>query len=381
MKQILKGASRGIYKLMPSTTRQTTVRVVDKGISPADKVDIEKKISLFLPSVKHIEYIAKLSQTLLTSSAAILHTLGEKAPGWLKAHPGRFDINRHNNPLEGWSWIEAATYVEGHQPDLKASQQRFAKLHSALSIGQACRPCYAFGTGPALAKAIERDWSDGIRVVCNTIVRDKELWDHIDADIIVAGDGIYHFGYTDFARAFRADLKTRMEASRASFIYPATFDIIVQRELGHLSDRLIPVPVGSHTAIHNNLIDTFALPDLGNILNLLLLPVGCNLSKTVGLWGFDGRAPEDKLFWANSSKHSYAELMPSLQEAHPAFFDHNVPKHDPEKYIRSVHGDVLERCLADAEALGWTFKMLHHSWTPTLAKRHTQGQGQGQGQS
>ncbi|MDE2402317.1 MAG: hypothetical protein KGL90_11695 [Burkholderiales bacterium] len=371
MKQVLKGATQGMYKLMPSTTRKTTVRVVNEGLNPADKADIEKKIAFFLPSVKHIEYVAKLSPGLLSSSAAIFHTLGDKAPSWLRAHPGRFDVNRHNNPLEGWNWIDAATYVDGHQPDIQASKQRFINLHSALTKGAAVgRPCYVFGTGPSLEKAIEHDWSDGIRVVCNTIVRDKALWDHMNADIIVAGDGIYHFGFTDFAKAFRADLKTRLEASSTYFMYPARFDVIIQRELGHLVDRLLPIPVGTHTSFYNNLLDNFALPALGNILNLLLLPVGCNLSKTVGLWGFDGRAPDDKLFWANSSKHSYAELIPSLQEAHPAFFDHNVPKHDPEKYIRSVHGDVLENCLTDAEKLGWTFKMLHHSWTPTLAKRH-----------
>ncbi|WP_458868572.1 hypothetical protein, partial [Enterococcus faecium] len=81
---------------------------------------------------------------------------------------------------------------------------------------------------------------------------------------------------------------------------------------------------------------------LGNVLNKLLLPLGCNLSKHVGLWGFDGRAPKDQLFWSNSQKQSYTELMPTLQAAHPAFFDHFVPRENPEKYVQSVHGDVLE---------------------------------------
>lgn len=370
MKQVIKGATQGVFKLMPQAVRKTSVRVIDQQLSTADKADIEKKIAFFLPSIQRIEYVKELSPTLLGSPAAILHTLGDAVPGWLRAHPGRFDINRHACPLEGWNWIDAAAYVESHEADVQPAQQRFARLHAELTKDGSTRPCYVFGTGPSLAKAIERDWSDGIRVVCNTIVRDQELWEHIDPDVIVAGDGIYHFGFTDFAKAFRADLRTRLESSRTVFLYPAQFDVIVQREMGHLRDQLVPIPVGTHTTIHNDLRQQFALPALGNILNLLLLPLGCNLSRTVDLWGFDGRAPDDKLFWSNSSKHSYGELLPALQEAHPGFFDHNVPKNDPEKYIRSVHGDVLERCLAEAEAQGWTFKMLHHSWTPTLAKRH-----------
>ena len=51
------------------------------------------------------------------------------------------------------------------------------------------------------------------------------------------------------------------------------------------------------------------------------------------------------MFWANSAGHSYTELLPTLQEPRiPAFFDHHVPKDDPEKYLRSVHGDVLGVC-------------------------------------
>ena len=371
MKQVLKGTTQAAYKLMSSSARETGIRVVTKGLSPQDKADFDAKAAFFLPSVQRIEYLDDFSPTLLASNKAILHTMGEAAPAWLRAHPGRFDINRHTNPEEGWRWIDAATYVEGHEPDIDGSRQRFMRLRQALNARRAGSPCYVFGTGPSLAKAIERDWHDGIRIVCNTIVRDRELWEHLDPDLIVAGDAIYHFGFTDFAKAFRKDLRLRLESSpRTSFIYPSQFDVIVQREFGHLKEQLITIPLGTHLNIHQSFDETFEMPGIGNILNLLLLPVACNLSRDIGLWGFDGRAPDDKLFWANSSKHSYSELLPTLQAAHPGFFDHNVPKNDPEKYIRMVHGDVLERSLTLAEEAGWTFKMLHHSWTPTLAKRH-----------
>jgi hypothetical protein len=232
------------------------------------------------------------------------------------------------------------------------------------------RRAYLFGTGPSLARAIDRDWSDGFRIVCNTIVRDPELWSHIDPHFVVAGDAIYHFGFTDFARAFRADLAKRLvDSPHVFFLYPASYDALVRREFAFCADRLIAVPWGTHTHVHADLTVDFALPALGNVLNCLLLPLGCTVSKEVGLWGFDGRAPKDTLFWSNSNKHSYSELMPSLQAAHPAFFDEHVPKQDPEKYVRSVHGDVLEFNLSQAEAAGWRVRMLHPTYTPTLAKR------------
>jgi len=106
------------------------------------------------------------------------------------------------------------------------------------------------------------------------------------------------------------------------------------------------------------------------VLNLLLLPLGCTLSKNVFLWGFDGRAPNDQLFWANSAKHSYPELMDTLRAAHPSFFEHFVPADKPTQYVRKVHGDQLDECLSQSERDGWSFVMMHKSWTPTLQKRY-----------
>jgi hypothetical protein len=129
------------------------------------------------------------------------------------------------------------------------------------------------------------------------------------------------------------------------------------------------MPRGSHKSISTSLLERFELPNLGNILNIALLPLACTLTKDVRLWGFDGRAPDDKLFWANSSKHSYPELMDTLRAAHPAFFAHHVPADKPDKYVKTFHGDQLDQSLVDAERRGWSFTMMHKSWTPTLQKR------------
>lgn len=372
----LKRLARGIFRQAQAVTRGSRqVPQVILAIAPADHAhlpEIRRRFEFFFPSVSWdgVTHADALTWLNAKPDTTILKFGNLGTPAMLeRLHGGVYDIDWRTNPQDGWNWIDAASRVAGHTVDFGAAKDRYEASRQDLSA-RGANAVYVFGTGPSLEKASGRTWNDGVRIVCNTIVRDHALWHHIDPDLIVAGDGIYHFGFTDFATEFRADLVRRLEESgRTLFLYPAQFDIIVRRSLpAWLHARLIPVPVGKGTDIHQTL-RRFELPGLGNVLNLLLLPVACDLGRRVQLWGFDGRAPTDQLFWANSVKQSYAELLPTLQAAHPAFFDHHVPKEDPEKYLRSVHGDVLENCFQQAEREGWHFDMLHHSWTQSLSRR------------
>ena len=279
-----------------------------------------------------------------------------------------YSLDAKENPVDGWEWFRLLNEVNNDTADIRKAGNKFLE-YLGLIENPAYNKCYVFATGPSLEKAIEHDWSDGYRVVCNTIVRDKELWDHIDPHFVVAGDAIYHFGHTEFAQAFRRDLLRRLKGGKAKFVYPALFDPIVQRELAEVSEQLIPIQQGTYKEVGVDLTQHFELPGLGNVLNLLLLPLATTLSKEICLWGFDGRAPDDKLFWSNSKKHSYPELMPSLLECHSAFFERFVPADKPDSYVKSVQGDELDEMLSRAEAKGFRFVMMHKSWTDALNKR------------
>lgn len=377
MKATARKLFSAVQALLGNGDRTKGLTLVAPQLSASELAEIRVRARFFFPGAQgeNIRVVQAFSSKMLLDASPIL-TFGIPArpSGRLASlHHGIFDIDWRSNPGDGWSWIDAATWAARHQPDLAGSKQAFAALKDRLAA-TGLGKCYLFGTGPSLGRAIERDWSDGMRVVCNTIVRDAALWQHISPHLLVAGDGIYHFGFTDFAKAFRRDLRARLEASPSvPFMYPVQFDIIVRRDLAGLESQLIPISMGLETSVHTSIGSEFELPNLGNVLNLLLLPVGCALSKNVGLWGFDGRAPADVLFWSNSPKQSYSELLGTLQCAHPAFFDNHVPKHDPEKYLRSVHGDVLEHALQAAEQAGWRFEMLHPTWTETLARRLAPG--------
>jgi hypothetical protein len=278
-----------------------------------------------------------------------------------------FDFETHN--IEGWDYHKLMWTFQ-HDKVL-AGQQKGKEILKNLkkTLSAQYDKAYILGTGPSLEKASSQDWSDGIRIVSNTIVRDAELWNHINPHFIVAGDGIYHFGIGKFAKAFREDLKKRLTETKTYFVFPDTFYPLVLKEFSDFKDRLIPVPYGFSTVIHKDLTNDYTLPRTSNVLPLLLLPLATTLAKHVYLWGFDGRSPDAKLFWKNSPKQFYTEYVDELMELHPAFFNAFVPKNSPDSYVKKVHGDSLEIALREAEREGYTFKMMHFSYTKVLQDR------------
>ena len=277
-----------------------------------------------------------------------------------------FDIDWRMNPLDAWEWCRLSDYIHGSVPDIEKSKKIFFDWKTSMPQ---MSKAYIFGTGPSLDKAIEHDWSDGYRIVCNTIVKNKKMWDHISPHIIVAGDALYHFSDEKFASNFRKDLQLRLhESPKCLFVYPSIFDGIIRRTTEISPDQLVPIPLGRQFDIHHT-IERFELPSLGNVLGLLLLPLASYLSKYVYLWGFDGRSPSDSLFWKNSPKQHYSEDVEELRVHHPAFYSFFCPEHDQYFYEKLNFGDRLEKSLCRAEKEGWIYNMLHFSWTSTLNKR------------
>ena len=341
--------------------------------------EIKKRLSVYAPNYQieileihgltEFDIIKKYWKILLSPRAILV--FGKLDLVILTVRKGIFNIDYRHNPTDGWQWCYLSRYLSTRKPNNSRVRDRF-QTYLDLLKKEDLKKTYLFGTGPSLEAAIDRDWSDGYRIVCNTIVRDQELWNHLNPHFITAGDAIYHFGFNDFACAFRQDLVKRLRETKTMFVYPAFYDEIVQREFQDLSEQLLPIPCKSVKYINTKLVKNFYLPSIGNVLNNLLLPLGCALTKDIFLWGFDGRAPSDtdKLFWSNSSKHNYDELMHQIQKKHPAFFDSFVPKNDPFKYQKETMGNVLARCLEKIEKEGFYVEILHPSWNEVLQKRY-----------
>lgn len=338
--------------------------------SAAEMADLEQRLRFYHPGMYRLELLdaETLAEPSRDAHPVLQFCAPEQLPDALRAlGPRVYFIDHRYHNEDAYEWARLSTDL--HPPvDYRAAHERFLQVFQRLQARR-LEKAYIFGTGPSLASAIQRDWRDGYRVVCNTIVRDPDLWWHLQPHFIVAADSRYHFGHTEFSRAFRADLQRRLQETETYFVYPGVFDAIARRELPDLHDRLLPLPYGPEKRIDVDLSTHYETPALGNVLPLMLLPLGCTFAKHVCLWGFDGRGPTDSLFWKNSTQHNYPELMHTLQQAHPAFFESYMPKPGANTYVNKYMGDELDQLLRAAEARGFSFEMLHPTWTETLQKR------------
>jgi len=357
---------------------KTKVYLVTRNVKKSFLGDILNRAEFYIPGVVidivQLENYQKIPIKIVLSRCPVL-IVGDVDVRklWFPKFVGNiYNVDFNEYPHDGWDWHTLADYLFSNEQQIVRSNKLFMRSLSE-NLSENKNKCYIFGTGQSLAKTINYDWSDGYRVVCNTIVRDRELYEHINPHYIVAGDAIYHFGHTEFSRAFRKDLLTRLTESDAKFIYPASFHALVLREMKSVRNQLIPVPNSEMRCFNYGLDNCFVLPCLGNVLPLLLLPAACTMSKNIYMIGFDGRAPDDKLFWSNSRKHSYPELMDSLIQSHPKFFEHYLKDNSPASYTKKYHGDELDDLMTLAEKDGWRFVLMSKSWTHTLQKRFEHG--------
>lgn len=363
---IKKNISKFFHRQIVSLPEKGLVLYVDKSEHGNKRDEIINRAHFFLGNNFQIESVKSVFWKIFFDKR--LKLLGHNALVHKSLRQHFHILDYDVNPMDGWEWHYVLTKLNQEDVDLavKKGKEKFDTLLNLKVFDKA----YIFGTGNSLEKAYQYNFSDGLRIVCNTIVKDKDIWHYIKPHIIVAADAIYHFGHTAFPRAFRNDLLQRLkESPNTYFIYPAHFHVFVSKVFQEVSNQIIPIPFGNYTEI-KKVSNNFTLPRVGNILNNSLLPIALSFAKNIFLLGFDGRSPNDKLFWKNSNKHFYQEYVEELKENHPSFFETLVPKENPMAYVKNVHGDFLENTLQRFEADGYYFESLQPSWTETINKRH-----------
>jgi hypothetical protein len=374
IKKIVQFLVEGARSVLFRKKSHTTIYLVARGADAGKVAEVQRRLQFF-ESGLNVEVVNNIS--LLQYFDYSLLGFVSWRPVFKKflltrvKHVQVYNFDYDSNYGDGWEYhrllshLRAAEVVDGVRHGKEVMQQAYSALKDKFE------KAYVFGTGPSLERAAERDWSDGLRIVCNTIVKDEKLWHHIEPHFIVAADAIYHFGIGNFASNFRRDVANRLrESPDTLFVFPAEFYVFCLRELREFSERLVPIPVGGVQNSHDGFIKSFALPAVGNVLPSMLLPLACTFSKNIFLWGFDGRAPGDKMFWKNSDRHFYSADVEQLTKLHPAFFNFHVPKGKEDNYVRKVHGTALEELLRAAEQKGFSFTMMHFSYTEVLQKRN-----------
>ncbi len=130
----------------------------------------------------------------------------------------------------------------------KAAGVRLNLRHNAsfLRAGSLDNPppfALFFDKDVRLAQAMERDFSDGLRIVCNTTVCNEELMDHLRPQVIVAADPALHFGVSRYAARFREHLVRAMERHGSYLFMPLGYWPLFVRRYPELADRTFGVPV------------------------------------------------------------------------------------------------------------------------------------------
>jgi hypothetical protein len=325
------------------------------GESPPGESPVKVRVTprnLSLPALCRNDFVMVLDSGAVrrTFSAVLL------AP-WLR------NADRHTNVWEGWTWAGFCASLQTAAEREREAEDAQARFCSYLETLPAFDRCYVFGTGPSLDRAWERAFTDGYRVVCNTIVRNRGLLDHIAPHFIVAADAIHHFDNNTHAAAFRADLVAALRDRDLRALVPDLFYPLLKAYHPEVVSKIIPVRTDL-AGIHLDMKDCLAYTNLPNVLNGLLLPLGSSLADEVLLLGFDGRAPGDKAFWANSTANSYPEFKPAVRAAHPQFFAGT----DYATYA-AEQSDSAELILSKGESLGKHYYCLNPTHIPALRKR------------
>lgn len=249
---------------------------------------------------------------------------------------------------------------------LSENYQRFYPIAYHIIGKKYSRSC-VFGTGPSLEKAYDFDFTGTLTIVCNSIVQNKKLLDHIKPAFICAGDVISHLGVSLYAEKFREDLITVLKAGNSDhyFVTSAAFGYLFTLNHPEMKDKTIlidqTVPGPNYDLLHG-----FGLPLLASTLNIHMLPLASSFTNEIFLLGCDGKGAQkdDEDFWAHAKKAQYYELVNSGHLCHPTFDVHRQQK-TYEEYIKSLETYIM----LGENNHGKTYWTLQPSNVPVLKSR------------
>ena len=261
-----------------------------------------------------------------------------------------------------------------------------------------CERGYVFGTGPSLDRAMEFDYRGGFRVVCNSIVKNKALLNHIKPHLLTFGDPMFHFSPCRYAATFR---QMALAAVNEFQCYIMTQEYSLPLYLAHypeLESKLIGIPapgvwemslgeiigmvlrrphkmpwftkIPGHKEEYN-----FPTPDklyvrlTGSVLPSFMIPVVSSVCKEIYIIGADGRDPNERKpdetsVWSYSSSSQFGDLMQTAFNTHPSYF-----RDQPYTFDYKIYCENFEGLLCFGESLGKRYYSLTPSYIPALAKR------------
>lgn len=249
---------------------------------------------------------------------------------------------------------------------LKDHYCKFLALQATL---QDKNDSVCFCTGPSISEYDNFDYTNTIKIICNSTIADKEFMKRVNPDILVFADPIFHFGLSSYAEKFHNDLKsTTNEYPNLKIIIPFKYYTLFISHFPELEDKIIALPYKDRNYNYNINLD-FEVQTTDNILTFLMLPIATTLSNRVYIIGADGRKlTKNDYFWSHNKKTQYNEELEKIKIVHPSFF--NISYND--YYLN--HCKRLEKIVTSGERSEKEFYSLTDSFIPILKTLHEQYQ-------
>jgi hypothetical protein len=245
------------------------------------------------------------------------------------------------------------------------SSDRFGVLYQRFS---GAKKAFVFGTGPSINKAKGFSYNDGIRIICNSVVKNEELLKRIQPHFLVFTDSVFHFGVSKYSGDFAKDLLKAVKKYNTICITNQVGYAMMRLHFPELIPFLIAVPAKRFGPPNLLTPEKFLTRDYTNVLTRFMFPLAAGLSKNVVLLGFDGRNPQETYFWKHNPTTQYSENLDSTKLSHPAFFRDISYDNYYEKHCKALNTMIIRFEKYGVKAYTWT-----ESYIPSLQSRFFEG--------
>jgi hypothetical protein len=302
--------------------------------------------------------------------------------------------------------VEAETYQRLFYTILNATQKEdftkksidnFSRLLSEVSQ---FKKGYVFGSGPSLEKyGFNFDYSDGFRIVCNSIVKNEDLFEYIKPHVLAFGDAQHHASPCIYASTFRQNVLTAQDKFNfyiftKDYFYPllvihypeirhriigieapGVWDLSISEILRMVLLKPHKIPWFDKIPGHDEEFNfptpqKFFLRSAGSILPSYMIPLASTVCTNVFILGADGRdpngrKPDDTYIWSYSSSCQYDDvIMQTAFETHPSYF-----RDRPFTEVMDRYAEIYELLLKFGENSGKKYFALTPSFIPALSAR------------
>jgi len=221
---------------------------------------------------------------------------------------------------------------------------------------------FIFGRGPSLGSAYNYNFSDGVRIACNQMIRDTKLMAHISPHFFAACDHAYHFGPSKLAEAFRFDILNYLKNNDCLFVTPLECYLLMICHYPEIEHKLIAIPYGG-SSFNFNLINNFITKPSVGVLQEILFPLAATFAKNVYLLGFDGNPPssEPDRIWNYSNIAEYShDITKTIHASRPNYYSKDKRSDFYNLYENESRTMISEAGLLDIKI--FTLAKSYHSF-------------------